>query len=485
MMLRRLVREESGVAMGLAIMTMVLVGVMGAGLLVFVNTDLTSVLQSNRGQKAFNLADAGVQIAKTRLLTTSADFRNYDGVTNLAASPPNPESTWSCGVWDSTNNVCTSAGHQLTNLDGDPDVDVTVWIQYLKPSTTGDHLDDPDRAPELVPTGETNYPPGRDFFKVILQGSEAGAVRKVEAIYHTYSLGVPKAYYTPGNITLNGAAGSITNISLFAGGNIDGKGGNALAGVDLAYGDWNWPPFNTTARSTAPTCTTTLPDGTSVSGECAGAGALGTVDHKTPGRDFDGTTTPIEFIQKSTAEAPQEPTQITFPFKAAMPDIEALRTAAQSQPNGLGGDNYYEFTSDANVVGSSPGANDIKWPTPSLSDTVVFVKFDSIGDKLTWNVAGGCSEEPMRGTVVVENGIFTTQPNRTPLRGAVVIKSASSPTDVYTDTGTTCMQSFAIATGDIVIGGNVSPATEERGNSPGTYGIQLWSWRECYNASCS
>lgn len=474
---RRLVGDESGMALPLAIFVMVLVGVMGAGLLVFVSSSLTAVIQSNQGQKAFNFADAGVQIAKARLLTTNADYRSYDGVTNLTTDPPNPESPWSCGAWDSTNNVCTSPGRQLTNLDGNPDLDVTVWIQYLLPSTNSTHLSDPRYAPELVPSGD-NYPPGKDYFKVITLGSEGGALRKVEAIYNTYDLGVPKAYYTPGNITLNGAAGSITNISLFAGGNIGNKGGSAISGVDLAYGDWNKPPYNTTARGTAPTCSTTV-GGTTITGKCAGAGAVGTVANKTSGRDFDVATTP-KFILKSSPDAPQTSSQITFPFSAGLPDIEALRMAAQTQANGLGGDNYYEATSNRSVVGGSPGASDIRWPPNSLSSTVVFVKFDDISDVLTWNVSGTCTDNPVRGTLVIENGTFTTSPNKTPLRGSVVIKSGGPGQEVYKDAGNTCMQSFAVATGDITISGNVSPATQERGNSPGSYGIALRSWRELY-----
>ena len=41
---RRLAKDESGMTMVLAIMTMVLVGVMGAGLLTFVVTDLGAVV---------------------------------------------------------------------------------------------------------------------------------------------------------------------------------------------------------------------------------------------------------------------------------------------------------------------------------------------------------------------------------------------------------------------------------------------------------
>ena len=483
MMLRRLAKDESGMAMALAVMMIVIVGVMGAGLITFVNTDLSSVIESNQGQKAFNLADAGAQAAKSHLLMTDADFRNYDGTTDLAADPPNPESPWSCGVWNNTNRTCTSPGRQLTNLDSESDADATVWIQYLKPSLSSDQLDDPDRAPELVPSGETNYPVGKDFFKIISEGREGNARRKVEAIYNTYDLGVPKAYYTQGSITLNGNAGSITNISLFAGGNIDGQGGNAVAGEDLAYGDWCKSPYNTAARQGNPAATPPIP------ANAAGVGALGSVTNQKSGRDFDGPDAEsdgAEFVANiSGAPSACGPvsgrSQITFPFSAGLPDIEALRTAAQNQSSGVGNnDNYYELTANANVVSSNPGATNVLWPANSTSSTVVFVKFDGIGDRLSWNVAGSCNDDPVRGTLVIENGTFTTQPNQRPLRGAIVINSGAPGTQVYSDTGNTCMESFVMAKGDITIGGNVSPATQERGNSPGSYGLNLWSWRELY-----
>ena len=455
--------------MALAVVVMVLVGVMGAGLLVFVRNDLASVLESNQGQRALNLADAGAQAAKSHLYVADADFRKYDGVTDLAADPPNPESSWSCGVWDA-NSGCTGAGKKLTNLDGDPDLDATVWVQYLLPATTTAQLGEPTHAPELAPSGQ--YPTGKDYFKVISLGAEGNARREVEAIYHTYSLNVPKAYYTPGSIRLNGNAGSITNISLFAGGNVTGTGGSAVTGEDYAYGNWCRPPFNTAARTTAN----------------AGIGALGTVSNKVPGEDFDSTTSPPLVVgggASSACEPAGTRSGMTFPFNAGLPDIEALRAAAQTQTNGLGGDNYYELTADEDVVSAASGGSGPVWPENSVSSTVVFAKFDDIGDLLTWKVGSGCGGAPVRGTLVVENGRFTTSPNRTPLRGSVVIKSAGPGTEVYSDSGNTCMQSYAVATGDIVISGNVSPATQERGNSPGSYGMKLWSWRECYSTTCT
>ena len=66
MTIRRL-REERGMALGLAIIVVVVIGVMGAGLLTFVSTDLQAVVAVNRGEQAFELAEAGVEVAKAHL----------------------------------------------------------------------------------------------------------------------------------------------------------------------------------------------------------------------------------------------------------------------------------------------------------------------------------------------------------------------------------------------------------------------------------
>jgi Tfp pilus assembly protein PilX len=68
-MIHRLLREETGMVLGLAIMVVVIVGVMGAGLLTFVTTDLQAVVQVNRGEQAFELAEAGIEVAKAYLAT--------------------------------------------------------------------------------------------------------------------------------------------------------------------------------------------------------------------------------------------------------------------------------------------------------------------------------------------------------------------------------------------------------------------------------
>jgi len=51
-------------ALGLAIIVVVIVGVMGAGLLTLVSTDLQAVIAVNRGEQAFELAEAGSRSRK-------------------------------------------------------------------------------------------------------------------------------------------------------------------------------------------------------------------------------------------------------------------------------------------------------------------------------------------------------------------------------------------------------------------------------------
>lgn len=63
----RLIRDESGVVLGLAIILVVLIAVMGAGLLTVVVSDLNATLEANRGQRAFEMAEAGIEVSKARL----------------------------------------------------------------------------------------------------------------------------------------------------------------------------------------------------------------------------------------------------------------------------------------------------------------------------------------------------------------------------------------------------------------------------------
>jgi Tfp pilus assembly protein PilX len=67
-------RGERGMVLGLAIIIVVVIGVMGAGLLTFVAADLQAVVAVNKGEQAFELAEAGVEIAKAHLADAPADW---------------------------------------------------------------------------------------------------------------------------------------------------------------------------------------------------------------------------------------------------------------------------------------------------------------------------------------------------------------------------------------------------------------------------
>lgn len=517
MIFRRLAEQEAGIALPLAVMMIVIIGVMGAGLLVFVTTDLGGVIESNQGQKAFNLADAGVQAGKSHLMA-DAYFQKYDSVIDTAANPPNYESTWSCGTWDPVSKTCSEAGKPL-DLDPGSGNTVKVWIQYLKPATGVAPAvpNDPTGvyAPAATPSGQANYPVGTDYFKVISQATVGQTKRKIEAIYNTASLDVPRAYFTQGNITISGGP-TINNISLFALGNITFNGSAAVTGKDLAYGKWaaTGDPPNTTYT---PNYDVSFPNSYNNHPrltDAAGLGAVGNISDsaEVAGRDYDVDPTPPlgavfsgtnpQFVQ--TPSNPQTATQITSPFSTSpnVPSLSDLASAAQAQtgysikrqyptdPNGnspLNGSNYYEITSSMDVRESGASYTGPKWPDKSTVGTVVYVKFANgvtpTSNQLTWSLAGTCSTAPVRGTLVVENGtVNISNNNKAPLKGTIIIRGVPSDPNkpAYDNTGSGCMQVFVNASGDIKIAGNVSPGTLERGNAAGTYSLKLASWRELY-----
>ncbi|MDP9439350.1 MAG: hypothetical protein M3P49_11495, partial [Actinomycetota bacterium] len=77
-MMRRFANDETGMTMGLTVIMIVLIGVMGAGLLTFVQRDLEAVVEVNQGQKGLEMADAGVEAGKRQILFDS-EPASYDG----------------------------------------------------------------------------------------------------------------------------------------------------------------------------------------------------------------------------------------------------------------------------------------------------------------------------------------------------------------------------------------------------------------------
>ena len=117
---RRFANGESGVALPLAMIMIVLIGVMGAGLLTFGSRDLNTAIEENRGQRAFEMADAGIGAAK-RQLASGVDTTKYDDPVVNPLAPVN-DIKWSAAA----------GGLTLNDLDGDGnDTDsVNVKIKY-------------------------------------------------------------------------------------------------------------------------------------------------------------------------------------------------------------------------------------------------------------------------------------------------------------------------------------------------------------------
>jgi hypothetical protein len=183
---RRLGKNESGMTLGLTMIIIVMIGVMGAGLLTFATTDLSTVLEVNRGQRAFEVADAGVGFAK-RQLTKDCQ----------AATPQNPcidhydDLNGGNYQWSAVNGV------RLNDLDGD--------------------LDPRDYAIVTI-----DYRYQQDDFKIVSTGNYGVAQRKIEAIFKGVSgigtgsgIGHP-IYYTPSSIEVQSGNVTLKGISLFS-----------------------------------------------------------------------------------------------------------------------------------------------------------------------------------------------------------------------------------------------------------------------------
>lgn len=172
-MMGRIFRDESGVALGLAVILVFLLGVLAAGLLAVVRSDLESVVSANRGQGAFGLADAGAQAGAAQLRSdANPEHYDADGADNADWAGVSPD-----GV----------PGKTLALERGT----ARVSVLYLLPAQTpGEQLDEL-HAPELVPSGLQDYP-DRDFFLVASEGSVGGTRRKVEAILYAEKSGDPR-----------------------------------------------------------------------------------------------------------------------------------------------------------------------------------------------------------------------------------------------------------------------------------------------------
>lgn len=324
--MHRLVRDESGIAMGLAVVLVVVVGVMGAGLLVFVRNDLEAVVTVNQGQRAFEAADAGVQAAKSQLNEDSCPE-------SYGLESDDCESEDSSIDWHEDNGV---------NIEG---------------LSQGEARE--SSAQVLI---EAN---SDESFTVTSTGEYGDARRKIEAVFeNSPGISIPPAYFARGDVTVNGGAGELEGVSLFSRGDVTFNGGDELDdSKDKYFREWaetegedSYPnDFNSTARSSNKV-------GVGAVGEIKGADdadvGLGT-------RSFDGTddSNPKFVADYEESDLPEDE-KISFPFDTNNDsyDLEALRERAQ-ELDGQDSSFDYHRTDDSDID---------DWPDGSNYDTVIF-----------------------------------------------------------------------------------------------------------------
>jgi type II secretory pathway pseudopilin PulG len=153
------------------VIVVVLIGVLAAGLLAVLRSDLEATARANGGQRALHLADAGAQAAAAQL-RADADPAHYDadGADN---------SGWAHAPPDGGR-----PGETLV-LDGGT---ASVSIRYLLPARTAAQQGDGLCAPEQAPPGLPDYP-DRDYFLAVSEGSSGKTRRKVEVILYSRTAG--------------------------------------------------------------------------------------------------------------------------------------------------------------------------------------------------------------------------------------------------------------------------------------------------------
>ncbi len=505
-MLRRFARDESGMTMGLVVIMIVLIGVMGAGLLTFVQRDLQSVIEVNRGQKSIEVTDAGIQAAKRQLLAVSFP-ESYNGA--VAGDPVSKaESEWSAS---SPSTPCAGRlddpGKCITTTT---EGNVRVTIRYLPPPTNllgvgAGSKTDPNFAPEDLPVGSSDYPDKRDYFRVEADGIFSGARRKVRAIMVTEDLGLPKAYFATENINMGSSATATTieNVSLFARNNVTGIRAGMLLGTDSAYGNWV-TSYNNRARlgnatlaadatgAAAETSVTYAP--TVYNNAQRNAPAAATDRYKR--LDFDngaGTATPspnYKFCDKNTtcwpAGTAQPPNVITYPFNdESKLDANFLQGIAEQQVNTVTGQDNYVVQAGGTVNIDQDSFYQV---TPALSSVYV-VRFTGATTGLV-NIrpTGSSTDCPIKGTILVLNGdINTSSLGASCFDGIVSLQDPNNlGTLDYTNVGDFTLNGFVNIEGTMTIQGSVDPILGgDVLNAPGYHNVKIWSWRECYNTTCS
>ncbi|HET7480770.1 MAG TPA: hypothetical protein VFJ72_14790 [Rubrobacteraceae bacterium] len=542
-MVRRLLKDESGMTMALAVMMVVIIGVMGAGLLTFTMRDLDTVVQTNQGQTAQAMADAGMQAAKLQLHTMDSNPLHYDGVSNAT----NTESSWSRTASDPTTWKHMTFGGN----------DMWVDIKYLPPSSNATQASDKNFAPVILPSGATDsnrdpdtdpdYPSDRHYFRVTVEANADGAVRWYQAIYQTENYNFPVSYFATRDINVTGASATVNGVSLFAQRYItnltpDSKTGSkvkcgTICGVDQAYSNWATNPdgtangYNKTARPTTSAGAAAL-GGTPPTAACSSAAisrdsGIGYAsasdntnqkkmsadpqdygqrdydrdsDFKCPSSTAVSSGRPEFTLNTWTASGATQPsTKITFPFAVNDSSTDAailssLKDKAQAQNHYVQVDNG--SSSKEIDIADSTGFNTPSgavYPPNSTLDTVMYIEFTgSVKGSVLYKTGG--NGDQWKGTIVVINGDLDTSASSASYQGVMIVRdgvsngtaTTESQITTFNNSGSLNIDGYVNVEGDLFLQGSVGGVFpgELLNGIPGVVTVNRWSWRECYAANC-
>lgn len=441
-MCQRFIKDESGMVMGLVIVMVVLIGVMGAGLLTFVMTDLRSMAQTNRGQQAFEVADAGVEVAKQQLIADDNFLTNYDGGTD--------DLPWSF--------YHTSGGMTLNLRAGS--AKVTIQMINASPASF-----------RIISVGDAKNASGN-----------VDARRKIEAVVRSnYEVTFPRAYFTRTDVEVGGSAS--LGVSVFA--MRDARIDRAFQDVDdTVYRRW---AETNDAGSSYPNIFNATPRTSSRVGVGALRNLSGSAIPAQGSRSYDSSTCPQTVSNYYTGSPTGTCTQkISFPF--AIPteqqdrdQLKVLRQRALSQEtssNPL----YIDSTpgnkvddagmpartscTNATTARSNTPTDITTWPSGSTFDTVRYYEFQTFShcNAMRYNVTSTCgSTSSPRGAIVVENGDFIIEGSSgNVFNGAVIVRAYDTSGASVRDRGRfwsgggPCFRGYANSGGLMSFQGNIT-----------------------------
>jgi hypothetical protein len=410
-------RDESGVALGLAVIVVVVVGVIGAGLLVFARNDLESVVRANQGQNAFHAADAGAGAAKRQLLgDASPASYDADDASGACDSPLDAESPVS-SEWGGDGVKRSFAGGEFA-----------ATIRWLSPGC--------------------DFPPGGDptaeYFEVVSTGTSGEAKRRIEAVYVAADAEAPLANFSAGDARIGGSA-LVEGVSVFSGGDVEIEDSGSLRGTDVVYGKWR------------------TGGGVERPANDAGIGAVGVISGDTESvgtRDFDETATPRFAEEASESE-------LSFPFDPNYwrdgSALEILEEEANAQGN------------------HRNSGGELSWPEDSSENTIVYVEFAGLpGNVELSSTECGASSE-CRGVLVVENGSVVVEDDSVFRGAVVAAGGERAESlSVVVGEGA-IFEGVINSSGTMDVSGEIRGfGRKEATRLPGFHAMEIWGWRELY-----